>query len=124
VRAPSEACESRACVTRVACVWHACKGPITQVPNYGGTGSTSNFLIPDSLIFGGRSEVVFCFEDDDVEEAAQLMEQRQIRRLPVLNGDKRLLGILSLGDIAVRTQKESLAGEVLERVSEPGARAH
>ncbi len=69
-------------------------------------------------------EIVFCFEDEDVEDAAQLMEQRQIRRLPVLNGDKRLVGILSLGDLAVRaTQGEKLAGEVLERVSERGTLA-
>jgi CBS domain-containing protein len=69
-------------------------------------------------------EVVYCFEDEEVEEAAQLMEQRQIRRLPVLNGEKRLVGILSLGDIAVRNQQDKLAGEVLERISEPGTRAN
>ncbi len=70
------------------------------------------------------SEVIYCFEDEEVENAAQLMEQRQIRRLPVLNGEKRLVGILSLGDLAVRTQKDKLAGEVLERVSEPAGAAN
>ena len=63
--------------------------------------------------------IVYCFEDQDAKEAAQLMEEKQIRRLPVLNRDKRLVGILSLGDLAVRTGKDKLAGEVLERVSEP-----
>jgi len=64
-------------------------------------------------------EVIYCFEEQDVNEAAHLMEERQIRRLPVVNKSKRLVGILSLGDLAVRTGKEKLAGKVLERVSEP-----
>lgn len=64
-------------------------------------------------------EVVYAFEDQDVKEAAQLMEQKQIRRLMVLNRQKRLTGIVSLGDLAVDTKDQKLAGEVLERVSEP-----
>jgi CBS-domain-containing membrane protein len=48
------------------------------------------------------------------------MEEKQVRRLPVLNREKHLVGIVSLGDLAVRTGKGKLAGEVLERVSEPG----
>ena len=68
--------------------------------------------------------VVYCFEDQSVEEAAQIMEDNQIRRLPVLNQSKRMVGIVSLGDLAVRTHQESLAGEVLERVSEPAPAAH
>jgi CBS domain-containing protein len=63
-------------------------------------------------------QVVYCFDDENVEDAAQLMEQRQLRRLPVLNRDKRLVGIVSLGDLATRTHREKLAGEVLEFVSE------
>jgi CBS domain-containing protein len=62
--------------------------------------------------------VVYCFTDDSIQMAAQKMEDRQIRRLPVLNRDKRLVGIVSLGDIATRVSGESLCGEVLERVSE------
>jgi CBS domain-containing protein len=68
--------------------------------------------------------VVYCFEDQSVEEAAQIMEDNQIRRLPVLNQSKRMVGIVSLGDLAVRTHHETLAGEVLERVSEPAHPAH
>ena len=64
-------------------------------------------------------EVFFCFEDADVNDVARQMEEKQIRRLPVLNRAKRLVGIVSLGDLAVRTGKDELAGEVLERVSEP-----
>ena len=65
-------------------------------------------------------EVIYCFDDEDVKEAAKKMEEKQVRRLPVLNREKRLVGIVSLGDLAVRTGKEKLAGEVLERVSGPG----
>ena len=65
-------------------------------------------------------EVIYCFDDEDVKEAAKKMEEKQVRRLPVLNREKRLVGIVSLGDLAVRTGKEKLAGEVLERVSKPG----
>ena len=65
-------------------------------------------------------EVIYCFDDEDVKEAAKKMEEKQVRRLPVLNREKRLVGIVSLGDLAVRTGKEKMAGEVLERVSKPG----
>lgn len=57
--------------------------------------------------------------DQTADEEAQLMEQKQIRRLMVLNRQKRLTGIVSLGDLAVDTKDQKLAGEVLERVSEP-----
>jgi CBS domain-containing protein len=63
--------------------------------------------------------VVYCFEDEDVEEAARLMKDNQVRRLVVLNRDKRLVGIVSLGDLAVDTGDEHLAGSALEAVSEP-----
>jgi len=49
-----------------------------------------------------------------------MMEMRQIRRVPVLDRDKRLVGIVSLGDLAVETQDQHLAGKTLEEVSEPG----
>jgi CBS-domain-containing membrane protein len=45
--------------------------------------------------------VRYCFEDEDVEDLAQNMADEQIRRLPVLNSEKRLVGIISLGDLAV-----------------------
>ena len=64
-------------------------------------------------------DVVYCFEDDDAREAALKMEEHQLRRLIVLNRDKRLVGILSLGDLAVHTTDDRLAGEVAEAVSEP-----
>jgi CBS domain-containing protein len=64
-------------------------------------------------------KVTYVFEDQDVKEAAQLMKQEQIRRLVVLNRNKRLAGIVSLGDLAVETRDEELVGATLEAVSEP-----
>jgi len=64
-------------------------------------------------------EIVHCFEDQDVQEAARLMAQYQIRRLPILNRNKRLVGMVSLGDLAVSTGNQRWAGEVLEQISEP-----
>ena len=64
-------------------------------------------------------EVIYCFEDALVGDAALLMQQKQVRRLVVLNRDKRLVGIVSLGDLAVETGDEQLAGGTLEGVSEP-----
>jgi len=68
-------------------------------------------------------EAIYCFEDQDVAEAADLMRENQIRRLLVLNRDKRLVGIVSLGDLAVETGDEQLAGHALEGISELAAPA-
>jgi CBS domain-containing protein len=65
-------------------------------------------------------EVVCCFQDEDAEAAARIMQEKQIRRLLVLNRDKRLVGIVSLGDLAVQTGNEQLSGQTLERISERG----
>jgi len=65
------------------------------------------------------TDVAYCLEDQEVAEAASLMEARQIRRLPILSQDKRLVGIVSLGDIAVHGGDRDLAGEALQEVSEP-----
>jgi len=59
--------------------------------------------------------VHYCFEDHDVATAAQIMSEKQVRRL--LARDKKLLGILSLGDIAVEVRDEHLAGHALGGVS-------
>lgn len=64
-------------------------------------------------------QIVYCFEDDDVGEAARMMQDKQIRRLAVLDGNKRLVGIVSLGDLAVEAHDEHLTWQTLERVSEP-----
>jgi CBS-domain-containing membrane protein len=64
-------------------------------------------------------DVLWCYEDEDATEAAQLMKEQRVRRLAVMDGDKRLIGIVSLGDLAIETGDERLAGNTLEAVSEP-----
>ena len=68
-------------------------------------------------------DVVYCYEDEDARDAARKMEEHQLRRLIVLSHDERLVGILSLGDLAVHTADDRLAGEVAEAVAEPAGPA-
>jgi CBS domain-containing protein len=68
------------------------------------------------------SEIAYCFEDETIEQAAKLMESKQIRRLPILDRNKQLAGIISLGDISVRTEasrQKDLAADALQEISEP-----
>lgn len=65
------------------------------------------------------ADVIFCFANQDVSVVAELMRDKQVRRLPVLDEDNRLVGILSLGDLAQQGGNEQLSGRVLEGISEP-----
>jgi CBS domain-containing protein len=61
--------------------------------------------------------VCYCYEDDDIERAAEVMAEHQIRRLPVLNREKRLVGIVALADLArAHAEAEKIA---LEGICEP-----
>jgi CBS domain-containing protein len=60
--------------------------------------------------------IVYCRDTEEVTDAVRIMEQKQIRRLPVLNDQKRLVGVLSLGDIAHHAPRQ-IAGEALSAVS-------
>ena len=62
-------------------------------------------------------DVVYCFEDQDTVQAARMMEENQVRRLPILDGQRRLVGIFTLDDLAATPRDEKLAGIVLERLS-------
>ena len=64
-------------------------------------------------------EVICCDEDDDITEAAKLMEQKQLHRLLVIGSDNTPVGIISLADFALKSHDEHLSWELLERVSEP-----
>jgi CBS domain-containing protein len=66
-------------------------------------------------------QVTFCFDDQNVVDAAHLMEEKQIRRLIVLDRLQHLVGIVSLGDLAVKNPDERLITEALEGVSFPAA---
>jgi len=77
-------------------------------------------LKPDAKVRDVMSkEVKYCFEDDDLDDVAQNMAELKVRRLPVLNREKRLVGIISLGDIAITDGPDS-AGEAIAGISEPG----
>ena len=63
-------------------------------------------------------EVLYCFDDQDTDEVAQNMGDRQIRRMPVVNRNKELVGMVSLGDLSSRGAGDA-AGVALSEVSEP-----
>ena len=65
-------------------------------------------------------EVATCFLDDDVQQAARLMQQKQIRRLLVLDrNNQKLAGIVSLGDLATDVKLRGIPEKTLERISQP-----
>lgn len=61
--------------------------------------------------------IIYCTEDEDIEDAIHLMENKQVRRLPVISKDKRMIGILSLGDLSHAVSHE-LSGELIEAVAD------
>src|SRR5262245_42203342 len=63
-------------------------------------------------------QVFYCYEDDDVEKVAQSMEENEVRRMLILNRDKRLVGVVSIGDLARASGEEELAGETLGHIAE------
>jgi len=65
------------------------------------------------------TEIIACYEDEDLTAGAQVMAKRQVRRLLILDRDEQLVGVVSLGDVATITGDARLTGGVLEGVSEP-----
>ena len=77
---------------------------------------------PDTPVRELMTDDIICARDsDDVDDIASKMSEAQVRRLPVIDGDQRLCGIVSLGDLS-RDADEDAASEALEGVSEPGGR--
>jgi CBS domain-containing protein len=72
-------------------------------------------LVHDAM----SQDIICCYEDQDVREAARLMKEEQIRRLLVMNRANDLVGIVSLGDLATEAGGQGQPGEVLKKVSEP-----
>ena len=60
--------------------------------------------------------IVYCMEDEDLDDAVHLMEDKGLRRLPVMNAKKRMVGMLSLGDVS-HAASQSLSGELAKAVS-------
>jgi CBS domain-containing protein len=65
-------------------------------------------------------DVKYCFEDEDTAHVARNMGEQQVRRLPVVNRDKRLVGILSLADVAQQEADGRRVGNALRGVVKPG----
>jgi CBS domain-containing protein len=63
--------------------------------------------------------VAWVHEDESVEQAATIMSKRQVRRLPVVDRDKRLVGIVALGDFAVESSEIQPAAKALSEISKP-----
>ena len=79
-------------------------------------------LGPDTTVAEVMTDdVKYCFEDDDCEDVARNMGEIQLRRLPVVSRDKRLVGIVSIGDLAVTMEEddEESIGESLAAISRP-----
>jgi CBS domain-containing protein len=67
------------------------------------------------------SEILYCFDDQELEEVARNMADIKVRRLPVLNRAKHLVGIVSLGDLSQKEQPEVTA-KAMSNISKPGGR--
>ena len=75
---------------------------------------------PETLVSEAMSaEVRYCYEDDDCDGVLKNMSKIQVRRLPVLNRDKRLVGIVSLCDLTARDE-QGRAGKALHEITRPG----
>jgi CBS domain-containing protein len=64
------------------------------------------------------ADVEYAFADDDLKEVADKMSSKQIRRLPIVDADKRLIGIVAIADIA-REDKDKRVGDTVEQISRP-----
>jgi CBS domain-containing protein len=64
-------------------------------------------------------DIKYCYEDEKLEDAARNMATLQVKRLPVLNRDKRLVGIVSLGDLACEPEADEHSKEALQGISQP-----
>lgn len=77
---------------------------------------------PDTLVREVMSsEVLYCFDDQEIKDIARNMGEVKVRRLPVLNRDKRLVGIVSLGDLALNKEPE-LTASAVTNISKHGGR--
>jgi CBS domain-containing protein len=64
-------------------------------------------------------DLVWCYDDDSLEEVTRKMRERQVRRIPVLNRSKKLVGVVSLGDLATSSGDTTMTSRTLEHISRP-----
>lgn len=81
-----------------------------------GGGNLDSATVRDAM----TSSPVSCREDEDVSRAVSAMADRQVRRMPVVDQDGRLTGIIAQADVATRVSQDAKTGELVERISEPG----
>jgi CBS domain-containing protein len=82
------------------------------------TRAVAKGLDPDTAVSEIMTKgIVTAFEDDSVAQAAKLMGDNKIRRLPILNANKHLVGIVSLGDLAIENSDVAVAGGALSEIS-------
>jgi CBS domain-containing protein len=62
--------------------------------------------------------IVYCSEDDELDRVREIMMENQVRRLPVISKDKRLVGIIAIGDLAIKTDETKKVGETVQEISE------
>jgi CBS domain-containing protein len=80
-------------------------------------GKTADTKVADVM----SKEMLYCFDTDELDEVARNMGKAQVRRLPVVTRDKRLVGIVSLGDLA-RNDDPTTIGRAVSHVSTPGGK--
>lgn len=85
------------------------------------TRSTAEGVDPTQVLVNDvmTPKIKYCFEDQDIHEVARIMQEDQIRRLPVLDRQKQMVGIVALGDLSVDAGIDTLSGKTLEEISRP-----
>lgn len=78
--------------------------------------STDRATVRDAMTANPAS----CGENDDVSRAVEMMSDRQVRRMPIVNENGRLTGIIAQADVATRVHSDRKTGELVEAISEPG----
>lgn len=106
--------------------------PVLELPSQRLVGMVTDRDIVVKGLAGGRSienatvkevmttDVVTCREDDDVSKAVSRMCERKVRRLPVVDGNGQVRGIIAQADIATRMHQDKTTGALVEAISEPG----
>ena len=80
-----------------------------------GGGDVEGAVVRDAM----TANPAFCREDEDVQRAVGLMSDRQVRRMPVVDADGRLVGIIAQADVATRVNRDQTTGALVEAISEP-----
>ena len=77
----------------------------------------SSTLVEDVMTY----EVITCRATDDVQKAVDAMAQHQLRRMPVIDSDHRIVGIISPADVATRVERSEEIAEMVKEISQPTA---